>query len=608
MSNEATSQSGWDVLLRMSHVGLGLSLVVLVLGALFGLAGIALVQPERLVPLAVLLVSASAFNLALPVLNLCGLSDGAVRWLARMGNIVFLTWAVSVTGGFASPLLALYAVYFVVVSWEGMLGSLVLAGLSWAALALVAPPAGPVGWLSAATAISVLLMVALTAAVFARRHARSCQEVELRDREMAFLREAGRSLSASLDPQEVLAETLGRANELLDVEAASLALADRKTGGIKFELAIGGGNEAVKGMQMDAGEGIVGQVIKEGRSLLVPDVSADPRWYGGVDAKSGYQTHSILCVPLRVKGRIIGALEMVNKRGGAFTERDQHLLSSLADLAAQSIENARLYREVQEHAERLQVAYEEVQQLDELKSAFIRNVSHELRTPLALIGGYVDLLLDGQFGPLPAEQRRSLSIVAQKVQELIRLVDDIITLQTIGAMGFKLEVLSVVALIEMAVAGISQRAEQAGVSLALDVCPAEKLPPVWGDAARLRQVFDHLLDNAVKFSPSGGEVGIDLFCEGDMVCVQIEDNGIGVPTDQLERIFDRFYQVDAASTRRFGGTGLGLALVKEVVEAHGGAVWVESEGVPGQGSTFSVFLPACEKQVIDPLRMRAKEV
>ena len=183
---------------------------------------------------------------------------------------------------------------------------------------------------------------------------------------------------------------------MLDVEAASLALVDRETGFITFELAIGGGNDSVKGLRLEPGQGIVGQSIAEGRAVLVSDVVADPRWFGGVDQVSGYQTRSLMCVPLRVKGQVIGALEVLNKRDGPFTGDDLRLVSSLGDLAAQAIENARLHDEIRRHVQDLQVAYDEVRKLDELKSAFIRNVSHELRTPLALIEGYTELLLDEQ--------------------------------------------------------------------------------------------------------------------------------------------------------------------------------------------------------------------
>ncbi len=359
-----------------------------------------------------------------------------------------------------------------------------------------------------------------------------------------------------------------------------------------IELAIGGGNELVRGLRLEPGQGIVGYVIQEGCPVLVPNVRCDPRWYAGVDQMSGYQTRSVLCVPLQVKGQVIGALEVLNKRDGIFTAHDQRLLSSLADLAAQCIENARLYEQVQVHASRLQEAYSEVTRLDKLKSAFIRNVSHELRTPLTLIKGYMELLIDEQLGPLRPEQRHGLAVVMERTSQLITMVNDIITLQTIGVMGFDLEVLSVVYLAQAAVDAARSKAERAAIRLEMEVLCSEEQLFVRGDARRLRQCFDHLLDNAIKFSPNGGRVLLSADREGDMVRTSVRDEGIGIETDQLDHIWERFYQVDSSPTRRYGGLGLGLTLVKEVVEAHGGAVWVES--CIGQGSTFSIFLPACD--------------
>jgi signal transduction histidine kinase len=324
----------------------------------------------------------------------------------------------------------------------------------------------------------------------------------------------------------------------------------------------------------------------------VSDVARDRRWFKGVDQVSGYQTRSLLCVPLRVKGQVIGALEVLNKRDGPFTDDDLRLVSSLGDLAAQAIENARLHDEIRQHVQNLQMAYDEVRKLDDLKSAFIRNVSHELRTPLALIEGYTELLLDDQMGELEPEQQKALSLVADKASHLNRLVNDIISLQTIGAMGFDMELLSASALAERAVDAVQPKADKADIQLRLDAKSAEERLRVEGDARRLDQVLGHLLDNAVKFSPNGGLVSLSLEREAEMVVIQVKDEGIGLPPDQLERVFDRFYQVDGSATRYFGGAGLGLALVKEVVEAHGGAVWAESAGIPGRGCTFTLCLPA----------------
>lgn len=570
--------------------------LLLLLSGLLGLGGLLLLGRVPLVPLAVLLLIVLLYNLSLEWMKRRGVSEPVVRWGLYLGNLVFITIGVCYTDGFTSPLFALYAVYIVAGGlrggWGGTLRSLGLCLASWVVLIALSPPASLVQWAQLSMLVGAFLVLSLLVGALTQRHVGISKEALKRNQEIAFLQEAGRSLGSSLDPQRVLAATLAQVNEILDVEAASLALVDRETGYITFELAIGGGNDEVKGLRLEPGQGIVGQSIAEGRAVLVSDVMADPRWFGGVDQVSGYQTRSLLCVPLRVKGQVIGALEVLNKRDGPFTDDDLRLVSSFGDLAAQAIENARLHDEIRRHVQNLQVAYEEVRKLDELKSAFIRNVSHELRTPLALIEGYTELLLDEQMGGLQPEQQNALTLVADKASHLNRLVNDIISLQTIGAMGFDMELLNTSALARKAVEALRPKADKADIRLELDLLSAEEQLQIQGDARRLDQVLGHLLDNAVKFSPNGGTVSLRLEREAEMVVFQVMDQGIGLSRDQLERVFDRFYQVDGSATRYFGGAGLGLALVKEVVEAHGGAVWAESEGVAGQGCTFTLCLPA----------------
>lgn len=605
MRKPTADNTAWRGWLPVPRLELALALLTLVFSAALGLGGLAFVGPSLLVPLGLLLLVAFVHNLLLIWLDRRqDVPERVITWGARLGNVALLSAAVYLTGGFDSPFFFLYVIYLVVASlqygWRGTGRSFALCFVCWAALVILDPPAETQEWANVAMLVGAFLIIALVVGFLAQQHVRYRQESEKRSEEMTFLREAGRSLSASLDPQEVLADTLARVNELLDVEAASLALVDPATGRITFELAVGGSDEMVQGLRLEPGQGIVGQVVQQGRALLVPDVAADPHWHAAVDEASGYHTRSILCLPLKSKGQVIGALEVLNKRDGPFTEEDRRVLSSLAALAAQSLENARLHDQIRQHVERLQAAYDEVQKLDELKSAFIRNVSHELRTPLALIEGYLDLLLDGQLGPLHPEQQRSLALMAEKSAQLSRMVNDLISLQTIGALGFDLEALSLEDLAHAAVDDLLSKAQKASICLELQ-CPKD-LPPIHGDARRLAQVFYHLLDNAIKFSPNGGTVSVSLQREGEMLRVCVKDQGIGLPTDQLERVFDRFYQVDGSATRRYGGTGLGLALVKEVVEAHGGAIWVESDGRPGRGCTFNVFLPVLDKQVTSRLR------
>lgn len=573
-----------------------LSALLLILSTLLGIAGLLLLGHIQALPMVVFLAVALLYNLLLAWTRRRGISEAVTTWGLELGNLVFVTVAVHHSGGLASPFVVLYAVFVVAgglrSGWSGTLRSFGLCIASWVVLIVLAPPANSEQWAHFSMLLGALLALALVVGVLTQRHAGISREALKRNQEIAFLQEAGRSLGSTLDPQRVLAATLSQVNEILDVEAASLALVDRETGFITFELAIGGGNDAVKGLRLEPGQGIVGQSIADGRAVLVSDVMSDPRWFGGVDQVSGYETRSLMCVPLRVKGQVIGALEVLNKRDGPFTDDDLRLVTSLGDLAAQAIENARLHDEIRQHVQDLQVAYDEVRKLDELKSAFIRNVSHELRTPLALIEGYIELLLDEQMGELQPEQLKALSLVADKSSDLNRLVNDIISLQTIGAMGFDMELLNTSALVADAVEALRPKGDKAGIQLVLSVVSEAEALQVQGDARRLNQVLNHLLDNAVKFSPNGGVVSLALERESEMVVIQVKDEGIGLSRDQLDRVFDRFYQVDGSATRHFGGAGLGLALVKEVVEAHGGAVWAESEGIAGKGCTFTLCLPA----------------
>jgi signal transduction histidine kinase len=165
-------------------------------------------------------------------------------------------------------------------------------------------------------------------------------------------------------------------------------------------------------------------------------------------------------------------------------------------------------------------------------------------------------------GTLQPEQEQSLSLMAEKSQQLTYMVNDIISLQAVESIGYDLDVLALDAILLAAVDHLRPKADKAGIRFELDVPPAEDIPPIHGDARRIGRVLDHLLDNAVKFSPNGGVVQLSVEHDESMLFLRIRDEGIGLSEAQLERIFDRFYQVDGSSTRRYGGTGLGLTQAK----------------------------------------------
>jgi signal transduction histidine kinase len=271
-------------------------------------------------------------------------------------------------------------------------------------------------------------------------------------------------------------------------------------------------------------------------------------------------------------------------------ELGQQRIESLSALSQQTIENARLYAELEERARRLSAAYEELSEMDQHKTEFIQNVSHELRTPLLFIRGYIELLRDGGLGELSKLQREKLNIVARKTELLAELVRDVVSLQRGQPRPEEMSNVSLTEVTRQAVISAEAMAYELGLTISLDL-PVTPLT-IRADAYRLEEVFDNLLSNAIKFSPNGGTVTVRVYQKDGSVVVSVADEGVGVPPEEHERIFERFYQVDGSTTRRFEGTGLGLAIVKQIVEGHNGRVWVESPTLSGRGSTFYFSVPA----------------
>lgn len=228
--------------------------------------------------------------------------------------------------------------------------------------------------------------------------------------------------------------------------------------------------------------------------------------------------------------------------------------------------------------------------LDRLKANLISNVSHELRTPLAAIGGNVELLQDQVGGPMTPDQQGLLANVQRATQRLTQMVNYLVDFAQLesGTFTFERQVSDLRGLVSEIAETLRPRAEAAG--LALSVRLPDEAVPVDMDPQRIGQVLVNLLDNAIKFTGAGGRIEVALEQDADTVRVLVRDTGIGIDAENLARIFEKFYQVDASSTREFGGAGLGLALSKALVEAHGGRIGVLS--APGQGSTFWFTLRA----------------
>ncbi|MEW5981013.1 MAG: ATP-binding protein [Acidobacteriota bacterium] len=268
----------------------------------------------------------------------------------------------------------------------------------------------------------------------------------------------------------------------------------------------------------------------------------------------------------------------------ASVEQVQELQNALRQV------NAQLEQRVAERTHELQAAYRRLTELDRLKGNFVSNISHELRTPLTKIKGFNALLSAGDLGPLTPDQSQALQVLGRGVAELERLVADLIQFATgaRGEMMLRPERLELGGLVDQVVAAAADKAARRRVSLVSEV--AAGLPPVSADVEKLSWVLNQLVDNAVKFTPQGGMVSIGAASHGDGVRVWVADTGQGIPEDRKAELFQPFHQLDGTATRREGGTGLGLALVKMIVEGHGSAVTVDTK--VGVGSRFAFDLPA----------------
>jgi signal transduction histidine kinase len=248
--------------------------------------------------------------------------------------------------------------------------------------------------------------------------------------------------------------------------------------------------------------------------------------------------------------------------------------------------------------ERLREANRELETLDQTKADLVANVSHELKTPLTALRGYLELIADGGLGGLSDDALRAITICRKNVQRLTLRVEELVQLSHIDrftAADAPREEVNLQHLLETAVDTFRPRIKERGMDIVVEVEP--DLQPLDVNFEQIERVFLNLLDNAVKFTPHVGAVLVMAEkCsheDRDGVLVRVQDSGVGIPQPEMVRIFDRFHQVDPSSRRRFGGMGLGLSLVRSIVEAHSGSVWAESE--PGIGSTFFVWLPTVEK-------------
>jgi signal transduction histidine kinase/CheY-like chemotaxis protein len=322
----------------------------------------------------------------------------------------------------------------------------------------------------------------------------------------------------------------------------------------------------------------------------VDDVTVDPRYAkngpGHGTPLGGLPVRSYLAVPVAgVSGTVLGGLFFGDERVGAFTPPDEQVALGIAAWAAVALENSRLY--------------DEARDANRMKDEFLAVLSHELRTPLNAIVGYSRLLRGGVLNSEKAQ--RGLETLERNAAALTQIVEDILDVSRIVSGKIRLDVqpVEIPLIVDNAVATIQPAADAKSIRLQLMLDP--RVGPVAGDPNRLQQVLWNLLSNAVKFTPKGGSIQVRAERVNSHVEIVVSDTGTGIRPEFLPHVFDRFRQADSGTTRKTGGLGLGLAIVRHIVELHGGTVEATSGG-EGQGSTFRVCLPV---MLVQPERATA---
>jgi signal transduction histidine kinase len=299
-----------------------------------------------------------------------------------------------------------------------------------------------------------------------------------------------------------------------------------------------------------------------------------------------------------VGGKVLGVFDVQSDRVAGFTGEDASIYTTLASQVAVALQNARLYAEQA-------ATVTQLRELDRLKTSFLANMSHELRTPLNSILGFADVILNELDGPLTENMTNDLQLIHKNGQHLLSLINNVLDMAKIeaGKMSLSLEKFKLDDVIKDVVSISAPMVNEKNVALYVED-DSDQETEVEADRIRIRQVMLNLVGNSVKFTEKG-HISVRADRQGDKMLIRVQDTGIGIPSELQENIFQEFTQVDSSATRKVGGTGLGLPISRRLIEMHGGRLWVESTGVPGEGSNFFVELPIVA-QVTEPVEVQEK--
>lgn len=534
------------------------------------------------------------------------------------------------------------------------------------------------------------------------------KDIKTKSEKLALLLDANKALTSTLDLDRLLKVIMGQAKRVVNAEASSLMLLDEAKKELFFNVTVGGKGEKLRQMRLKLGQGIAGWVAKKGNPLMVTDASKDTRFFVKADEVTKFKTKSILCVPLKIKEKIIGVMEAINEVGrGYFVEEDREIFEAFASQVAIAIENARLFQNLRREKEKIEAVFSGmgdgavvidaklnlvmlnssaknfldigskdylgknisriVRQfkvfsrwepkkvaapgsslkefltkedrvttfdlarskpktlvlsgiatriVDEenrvvgyvmiirdvtserkeeyLKASFISSISHKLKTPLTCINGYLPLLKEKErLSKLDKVGKDAVRIIDSQGRRLSRLIDELLgfSLLESESLGLVREKESLKSIVEMSLKKLAEKIRGKGAKIVVGDS-VDKVSPILVDKAKVQEVIQNLVENTIKFNDKKEkkvEISARPLKGEKFIRVEIKDNGPGIPSEEREKIFSKFYQIEEFFTGQVEGAGLGLAVVKQVVQAHGGKVGVESR--VGRGSRFFFTLP-----------------
>ena len=479
-------------------------------------------------------------------------------------------------------------------------GSISLLALPYAVVTALAY--GAMGW----AAVLALGFTGVVANYIARNLAMTRARGSLQLHRLAALTTIGKAISLRFTTDELLWAIYTECKKSVDCTLFSIALYDEENDRLVFELDVRD-DVVLPKETIPVGKGLNSWVIRHHQPLIVRSVE-DERRLGLKAVADSKPTESWLGVPMLARDRVIGVISIESYRKNAFHQDDVLLMTAIANQAAVAIDNAQLYKDleamthaleqrVNDRTNELREANLRLMAADRSKNQFLANMSHELRTPLNSIIGFSSVLLENTRQVLPARFYKFLENIHAAGSHLLELINDILDLSKIeaGKMELRPELFDVrdtIAAVERVMRGF---ASEAHVQIISSV--AEDVPLVRLDEGRLKQILFNLLSNAIKFSPLGGPVHIDAVrLEPDRsplpvqtIKIDVRDHGIGISDDDLQQIFEEFYQTEEGRRTRRGGTGLGLSLTRNFVEMHHGLIEVSSR--PDHGSCFTLYLP-----------------